>query len=73
MALLRELNPLTRELIRLAGSEAHMDGAFDKMFCRMHDHRFPLRLLPPYEGASEETFARFAALLREKYPRWVPA
>jgi dihydrodipicolinate synthase/N-acetylneuraminate lyase len=73
MALLRELNPLTRELIRLAGSEAHMDGAFDKMFCRMHDPRFPLRLLPPYEGASEETFARFAALLREKYPRWVPA
>jgi dihydrodipicolinate synthase/N-acetylneuraminate lyase len=72
MALLRELNPLTRELIGLVGSEAHMDGAFDKMLCRMHDRRFPLRLLPPYAGVSEETFERFAALLREKYPRWVP-
>jgi hypothetical protein len=50
-----------------------MDRAFDKMFCRMHDRRFPLRLLPPYAGVSDETFERFAALVREKYPRWVPA
>jgi dihydrodipicolinate synthase/N-acetylneuraminate lyase len=73
MAMLREINALTREFIGLVGGEAHMDGAFDKMFCRMHDRRFPLRLLPPYAGVSDETFERFAALVREKYPRWVPA
>jgi dihydrodipicolinate synthase/N-acetylneuraminate lyase len=71
-ATLRDLSPLTRDLIALVGAP-HIDGAYDKMFCRMHDRRFPLRLLPPYEGVSEETFERFAALVREKYPRWMPA
>jgi dihydrodipicolinate synthase/N-acetylneuraminate lyase len=70
--LLRELNALARDFAALVGDRAHMDGAFDKMFCRMHDRRFPLRLLPPYEGVSEECFKRFATLLSEKYPRWVP-
>jgi dihydrodipicolinate synthase/N-acetylneuraminate lyase len=69
--MLRELNALARDLA-VVGNSAHMDGAFDKMFCRLHDRRFPLRLLPPYEGVTEEGFERFAALLREKYPRWVP-
>ena len=72
-SMLRELNALAREFLGLVGGEAHMDGAFDKMFCRMHDRRFPLRLLPPYASATDETFERFAALVREKYPRWVPA
>jgi dihydrodipicolinate synthase/N-acetylneuraminate lyase len=68
----RELSALTRDLLALVGDEAHMDGAYDKMYCRMHDRRFPLRLLPPYASVSDATFERFAALLRETYPRWVP-
>jgi hypothetical protein len=72
IAMQRELNALSRELIALVGPEAHMDGAYDKMFCRMHDRRFPLRLLPPYRGASDDSFERFASLLEEKYPGWMP-
>jgi dihydrodipicolinate synthase/N-acetylneuraminate lyase len=71
-AMLRELNALGRELVAVVGNSAHIDGAFDKLFCRLHDRCFPLRLLPPYEYVSETSFERFAALLREKYPRWVP-
>ena len=67
-----ELRNLTADLIGLVGDSAHMDGAYDKMFCKLHDRRFPLRLLPPYAGASEEIFERFVGLLRTKHPRWFP-
>lgn len=56
----------------VAGGVAHMDGAFDKMFCRLHDDAFPLRLLPPYECVSEEAFQRYAANLQARHPRWMP-
>lgn len=69
----RELSALGRDLAEVVGDAAHIDGAFDKMLWRLHDRRFPLRLLPPYQGASDEAFDRFAALLRVKYPRWIPA
>lgn len=54
------------------GSAAHMDGAFDKLFCRIHDPEFPLRLLPPYAGASEAQFERYLDQLRRISPRWLP-
>jgi dihydrodipicolinate synthase/N-acetylneuraminate lyase len=38
-----------------------IDGAFDKMLYRVTDPTFPLRLLPPYESATEADFARFLA------------
>ncbi len=72
LTMLREINALTRDFIGLVGAAAHMDGAFDKMFCRLHDRRFPLRLLPPYTSVPEETFNRFAAMVQEKYPQWYP-
>ena len=71
-AMSRELGELLRELLELVGGRAHMDGAFDKIFCRMHDPNFPLRLLPPYEAVGEEIFERFVALVRERYPHWLP-
>jgi dihydrodipicolinate synthase/N-acetylneuraminate lyase len=43
------------------GSEAHMDGAYDKLFVKYRFPEFPLRLLPPYRGANEERFAAFRA------------
>ena len=67
-----EMNALMRDMVDVVAGAAHIDGAFDKMFCRLHDRGFPLRLLPPYVGMSEEIFERFAAVVREKYPRWVP-
>ena len=69
----KELNSLTCELVAMGLTDAHMDGAFDKVFCKLHDPEFPLRLLPPYSGLKLETYERIAALVRDKYPRWFPA
>lgn len=66
-----ELAGMVEALKRAVGPGAHMDGAYDKIFARMRDPRFPLRLLPPYQGASEAAFERFVATLRERFPQWV--
>ena len=50
-------------LKELSTGRFHIDGAYDKMLCRVSDPEFPLRLLPPYAGATEEDFARFLARL----------
>ncbi len=55
----------------VAGS-AHMDGAFDKLFCRVHAPEFSLRLLPPYASVSEEAFQRYLECLRNNHPHWLP-
>ena len=68
----REAAEIIGELLAFAKAEAHMDGAFDKMFVRLHVPEFSLRLLPPYAGVSEATMDRFSRLLAEKYPRWRP-
>lgn len=68
----RELIGVLQILLAAGGGQAHMDGAFDKMLWRLHDDRFPLRLLPPYDGASEEGFEQFRTALKERFPRWTP-
>lgn len=72
LAMHKELNSLTGELVARGSADAHMDGAFDKVFCKLHDPDFPLRLLPPYSGLKLETYERITALVRDKYPRWYP-
>ncbi len=67
-----ELVGLRAEMKRCLDGAAHMDGAFDKLFAKIDQPDFSLRLLPPYEGASDAEFARFTGVLREKYPRWAP-
>jgi dihydrodipicolinate synthase/N-acetylneuraminate lyase len=64
-----ELSNLVGDLMEAVGDSVHMDGAYDKLLWKLHDRRFPLRLLPPYRGASEACFEDFARRL-EKYPRW---
>jgi dihydrodipicolinate synthase/N-acetylneuraminate lyase len=54
-----------------AGVE-RIDGAFDKVLWRLHDSRFPLRLLPPYQGADASSADAFLAFLQEHYPHWAP-
>lgn len=66
----QELVALTRDLLDVVGHAAHIDGAFDKLLWKLHDSRFPLRLLPPYTAADDSCAERLAALIREKYPRW---
>ena len=47
--------------LKAAGGKFHIDGAYDKMLYRMIDPTFPLRLLPPYAGATEADFEVFNA------------
>ena len=54
-----------------AGIE-RIDGAFDKVLWRLHDERFPLRLLPPYQGADPSAADAFRAFLETHYPHWAP-
>ncbi|HEY3061910.1 MAG TPA: dihydrodipicolinate synthase family protein [Chloroflexota bacterium] len=51
---------------------SRIDGAYDKVLWRLHDARFPLRMLPPYQGASESAAAEFLAFLRRDFPQWAP-
>ncbi len=54
-----ELQTVVNELQAIAkDGDLHMDGAFDKMLFRFNDPDFPLRLLPPYQGASKADFER---------------
>ncbi len=49
-----------------------IDGAYDKVLWRLHDAHFPLRLLPPYQGATEAATDAFRSFLKEHYPNWAP-
>lgn len=67
----REVNIVVRTLFE-AVPEGRIDGAYDKLFAKMYDPEFPLRLLPPYFGASDEEFRAFVQLLSQRLPEWVP-
>jgi dihydrodipicolinate synthase/N-acetylneuraminate lyase len=67
-----EISQLIDALVRAAGPDCHIDPAFDKMLWKLQDERFPLRLLPPYQGASDEGFRRFVEAVRIQTPRWMP-
>jgi dihydrodipicolinate synthase/N-acetylneuraminate lyase len=56
---------------RISAGGAPIDGAFDKVLWWLHDQRFPLRLLPPYEGADPADAAAFATFVRENYAGWM--
>jgi dihydrodipicolinate synthase/N-acetylneuraminate lyase len=68
--LARDVASLTEELHRVLGT-AHMDGAYDKVFSHALDPAFPLRLLPPYESATDEAFEAFLTVVRDRFPHWI--
>lgn len=49
----------------------HMDGAYDKIFHKAIMPDFPLRLLPPYQGTSDEEFRGIMKRLRLEFPSWM--
>jgi len=49
-----------------------IDGAYDKLFEKMYDAEFPLRLLPPYDGSTDDEFHAFVRLLSDRLPDWIP-
>jgi dihydrodipicolinate synthase/N-acetylneuraminate lyase len=68
----REVNMVTRTLFETVPDD-RIDGSYDKLFEKMYDSEFPLRLLPPYVGSSDDEFHAFVRLLGERLPDWVPA
>lgn len=68
--LARELALMTDALMAAADPGVHMDSAFDKVFHKLHDPEFDLRLLPPYRGFSEDAFNRFRETVIARFPNW---
>lgn len=66
-----EIDLLMQTLMEVV-PDNRIDGSYDKMFEKMYDPEFPLRLLPPYVGSSDDEYQRFVALLRERLPEWIP-
>ena len=63
-AMARDLKQMHDALVAAVGTAGpRIDGAYDKLFCRSLDPEFPLRLLPPYEGSTEETWQAFKAAI----------
>ena len=56
-----------KKLKEVCAGRYHIDGAFDKMLYRVSDPTFPLRLLPPYQFASDAEFDAFRAAIP---PAW---
>jgi dihydrodipicolinate synthase/N-acetylneuraminate lyase len=68
----RELSELVELAVGSVASGAHMDGAYDKMYVKAALPDFPLRLLPPYQGASDGECDAFLAAVRARLPQWMP-
>jgi dihydrodipicolinate synthase/N-acetylneuraminate lyase len=68
-----ELHIISQHILSIVSDgRTLIDGAYDKVLWWLHDRRFPLRLLPPYQGASATAAERFAAFLEQRYPDWAP-
>lgn len=69
----QELRPALTALKEAVGPGAHIDGAYDKLIYKLRAPTFPLRLLPPYAGADDQTaLNRFREGLSRLAPTWVP-
>ena len=69
----RELAGMMGAIRRAAGGMGLTDGAYDKIISKVADPDFPLRLVAPYQSASEEGYRGYAAELKARYASWLPA
>ncbi len=68
-----EIVALSADLWSTPQAGPHMDGAYDKLLLRigvMPD--FPLRLLSPYRGFTDEDAVRCRAVMEARWPHWLP-
>jgi dihydrodipicolinate synthase/N-acetylneuraminate lyase len=70
--LYRDLAGMMDAIRRAAGGIGLTDGAYDKIIAKVSDPDFPLRLLPPYQGGTEEGYRGYVNELAERFPRWLP-
>ena len=68
----RDLALLTRLLFEAAGPDPVIDAVYDKVFCKILDKRYPLRLLPPYADYGDAAYRRFHAGVEARFARWLP-
>lgn len=66
-----EVSTVLSTLMSVIG-EGRIDGAYDKLFAKMYDPDFPLRMLPPYGASTDAEFTAFVERLRERLPEWIP-
>ena len=70
--LYRDLAGMMDAIRRAAGGIGLTDGAYDKIIAKVSEPEFPLRLLSPYQGGTEEGYRSYVAELAERFPRWLP-
>lgn len=61
---------LLHAILQVVGP-TYMDGAYDKLFYKLIDPEFPLRLLPPYQSSNLEHFEAYRDYLQNNYPEWL--
>jgi len=66
-ALANELQQVLWAVKETVGSQGHIDGAYDKLFVKVHLPEFPLRLLPPYTAADDSCLATFLSRLPARW------
>jgi hypothetical protein len=71
VAIQREIRIVIQTLFETV-PDNRIDGSYDKLFEKMYHPEFPLRLLPPYLGSSDEEYHAFVNLLRTRLPEWIP-
>ncbi len=67
---MKELNGMFRGFIKIMGP-GRIDGAYDKVFSKILDPQFPLRLLPPYQTSTEKQYLEYRSFLQQQYPQWL--
>jgi len=72
VAIQREIRVVIQTLFETV-PDNRIDGSYDKLFEKMYHPEFPLRLLPPYSGSSDDEFRAFVSLLEQRLPGWIPA
>ena len=68
-----EIVALSADLWATPTPGPHMDGAYDKLLLAIGVMPgFPLRLLSPYRGFTDEDAARCRAVMEARWPQWLP-
>ena len=66
-----QLKDIHKNLFEIVGRQGHIDGVYDKMFSKIADNNFPLRLQPPYTYADDSSFLKFEEYIKNSYPQWI--